>query len=84
MSALEDLPKLLRSEPAFTALLGTGAAHVAVPEAARALFVAGVASLSERHPLLIATPTAADAQPSAAAGAVPVCTTTPPCRMLMR
>jgi transcription-repair coupling factor (superfamily II helicase) len=60
--ALESLPKLLRSEPALTALLGNSAAHVAVPEAARALFVAGVASLSDRHPLLIATPTATDAQ----------------------
>ncbi|MEY2399312.1 MAG: hypothetical protein QOJ00_2486 [Actinomycetota bacterium] len=63
---LADLPKLLRNEPALTALLGTGAAHVAVPEAARALFVAGVASLSDRHPLLVATPTASDAQHIAA------------------
>ncbi len=59
---LEALPKLLRSEPALTALLGNSAAHVAVPEAARALFIAGIASLSERHPLLIATPTQTDAQ----------------------
>ncbi len=59
---LLGLPKLLRSEPALTALLGNNAAHVAVPDAARALFIAGVASLSDRHPLLIATPTATDAQ----------------------
>ncbi|MDP1793850.1 MAG: transcription-repair coupling factor [Acidimicrobiales bacterium] len=59
---LAELPKLLRSEPALTALLGNNAAHVAVPVAARAVFVAGIASLSERHPLLIATPTATDAQ----------------------
>ena len=62
MTELADLPKLLRAEPALTALLGTGASHVAVPEAARALFVAGVASLSERHPVLVATPTVTDAQ----------------------
>jgi transcription-repair coupling factor (superfamily II helicase) len=60
-AALGLLPQLLRAEPALTALLGTGAAHVAVPEAARPLFVAAVAALSERHPLLVATPTAADA-----------------------
>jgi transcription-repair coupling factor (superfamily II helicase) len=51
----------LRAEPALTGLLGTGAAHVAVPEAARPLFVAAVAALSERHPILVATPTATDA-----------------------
>jgi transcription-repair coupling factor (superfamily II helicase) len=58
---LASLPPLLRAEPALTGLLGTGAAHVAVPEAARPLFVAAVAALSERHPILVATPTATDA-----------------------
>ncbi|MEY2468536.1 MAG: hypothetical protein QOF21_1234, partial [Actinomycetota bacterium] len=62
LAPLGDLPKLLRAEPALTALLGHGAAHVAVPEAARPLFVAAIASLSERHPILVATPTATDAQ----------------------
>jgi len=61
-AALGALPALLRDEPALSALLGTGAAHVAVPEAARALFTAGVASLTQRHPVVVATPTATDAQ----------------------
>ncbi len=61
VAPLAQLPPLLRAEPAFASLLGTGAAHVAVPEAARPLFVAAVASLSERHPILVATPTANDA-----------------------
>jgi transcription-repair coupling factor (superfamily II helicase) len=32
-----------------------------VPEAARPLFVAAIAALSQRHPILVATPTATDA-----------------------
>ncbi|HUR77506.1 MAG TPA: transcription-repair coupling factor [Acidimicrobiales bacterium] len=58
---LAPLPPLLRAEPAISALLGKGTAHVAVPEAARPLFVAAIASLSQRHPILVVTPTAADA-----------------------
>jgi transcription-repair coupling factor (superfamily II helicase) len=58
---LAALPPLLRSEPALTSLLGSGAAHIAVPDAARSLFVAAITHLSKRHPVLVATPTAADA-----------------------
>ncbi|HVF08808.1 MAG TPA: transcription-repair coupling factor, partial [Actinomycetota bacterium] len=58
---LRDLPERLRQEPALAALLGRGAAHVAVPEPARALFAAAVATFSDRHPLVVATATVADA-----------------------
>ena len=59
---LRDFPDRLRNEPALAALLGTGAAHVAVPEPARALFTAAVATFSDRHPLVVATATVADAE----------------------
>src|SRR5437660_12893291 len=59
---LIELPPLLRDEPAFSRLLGSANAVLAVPEPARAFTVAGLAHLSKRHPILVATPTAADAE----------------------
>src|SRR6188472_3809743 len=58
---LEDLPLLLRSEPALTQAIGDPNGHVAVPEAGRALSVAALAQLSARRPLVVATPTGTDA-----------------------
>jgi len=59
---LRDLPQLLRNDPTLAALAGRGAAVLAVPEPARAFAVAGLAHLSDRHPLVVAMPTATDAE----------------------
>ena len=59
---LRSLPQLLRNDPTLAALAGRRAAVLAVPEAARAFTVAGLAHLSDRHPLVVATPTATDAE----------------------
>ena len=58
---LRDLPPLLREEPGFASVLGRSSAVLAVPEPARALTVAGLASLSSRRPIVVATPTSGDA-----------------------
>ncbi|MBV8161026.1 MAG: transcription-repair coupling factor, partial [Acidimicrobiia bacterium] len=58
---LTSLPPLLRAEPALTALAGSSAAVIAVPEPARAITVAGLAHLSGRHPLVVAVPTSTEA-----------------------
>ncbi|MGH9283225.1 MAG: transcription-repair coupling factor, partial [Acidimicrobiales bacterium] len=47
--------------PTLTELAGRGAAVLAVPPPARAVTIAGLAHLSERHPLVVALPTATDA-----------------------
>ena len=60
--SLRSLPALLRADPTLTAVAGRGAAVLAVPEPARAFTVAGLAQLSERHPLVVALPTATDAE----------------------
>src|SRR5882757_4053998 len=59
---LRDLPPLLREEPGFASVLGRSSAVLAVPEPARALVVAGLASLSARRPIVVATPTTGDAE----------------------
>jgi transcription-repair coupling factor (superfamily II helicase) len=58
---LAALAPLLRNEPALLGLLGRKAATLSVPEPARALTIAGLAVTSRRHPFLVITPTAADA-----------------------
>jgi transcription-repair coupling factor (superfamily II helicase) len=60
--SLRSLPPLLRADPTLSALAGRGAAVLAVPEPARAFTIAGLAHLSERHPLVVALPTATDAE----------------------
>ena len=60
--SLRSLPPLLRHDPTLSELAGRGAAVLAVPEPARAIAVAGLAHLSERHPLVVALPTATDAE----------------------
>jgi transcription-repair coupling factor (superfamily II helicase) len=60
--SLRSLPALLRDEPALLEVLGATTAALAVPEAARAIFVAGLAELSSRHPLVVATPTSTEAE----------------------
>jgi transcription-repair coupling factor (superfamily II helicase) len=62
MTTLQDLPPRLRDEPAIGAILGRTNAVLAVPEAARAITIAGLRHLSDRRPLLVAVPTTGDAE----------------------
>src|SRR5262245_58952336 len=57
MTALVSLPPLLRDEPSFSAVTGRANGVLAVPEAARALVLAGLGHRSGRRPFVIATPT---------------------------
>ncbi|MGH9028007.1 MAG: hypothetical protein ACRDV4_00080, partial [Acidimicrobiales bacterium] len=59
---LQSLPPLLRQEPAMLEAFTQGASSLAVPESATAFVLAGMCRLSERHPMLVATPTLSDAQ----------------------
>ena len=64
---LQSLPSLLRAAPAVTDLVAARPAQVvAVPDPARAFFLAGLASLSNRRPLVAAVPTTTDAERLAA------------------
>ncbi|MFP5257217.1 MAG: transcription-repair coupling factor [Acidimicrobiia bacterium] len=63
---LRDLPPLLREEPGFASVLGRSSAVLAVPEPARALTLAGLATLTSRRPLVVAVPTTGDADRLAA------------------
>ncbi|MGH9164263.1 MAG: transcription-repair coupling factor [Acidimicrobiales bacterium] len=60
--SLRTLPELVACEPALTALAGRRHATLAVPEPARAVVVAGLAQASDRHPVVVALPTATDAE----------------------
>ena len=51
--SLSELPALLRDDPAFTKLAGGSARVVAVSEAPRAFFLAGLARLTGRRPLVV-------------------------------
>ncbi|HEX9969543.1 MAG TPA: transcription-repair coupling factor, partial [Acidimicrobiales bacterium] len=62
---LQSLPPLLRNDDALAGVAGASSALLAVPEPARAFVVAGLAHLSGRHPLVVATPSAADAERTA-------------------
>ncbi len=59
---LSSLPALLRDEPALVTVGGRPGAVLAVPEAARAITVAGIARRSDRRPLVVALPTTGDAE----------------------
>ena len=59
--SLASLPRLLRDDTGLTQAFGNPAAVVAVPESGRAVTVAALAQLGDRHPLLVATPTGTDA-----------------------
>jgi transcription-repair coupling factor (superfamily II helicase) len=59
---LQDLPPLLRDEPALAAVAGRSAAVLAVPEPARAITLAGLCARSERSPLVVAVPTTGEAE----------------------
>src|SRR5262249_25666268 len=59
--ALTELPALLAEEPAVRAVIDR-APMVAVPEPARGLYLAALARVTTRRPVLVAVPTAAEAE----------------------
>ena len=59
---LASLLRTLRTDDTFADLAGARRAVVAVPEAARAWGVAGMVEAAGRHPVLVATPTGAEAE----------------------
>ena len=61
MTNLRDLPRLLAGDSELTRILGAKGATLAVPEPARAYAIAALTHASERRPLVVATPSAADA-----------------------
>jgi len=63
---LAPLARLLRDEPGLHQVLGRDGAVLAVVDAARAVTVAGLANLSQRRPILVATPTGTAAERLAA------------------
>ncbi len=62
VAPLRALPGLLREEPALLGTLGRSSATLAVPEPARAVTIAAIATLSKRSPVVVAVPTSADAE----------------------
>ena len=60
--ALSELPALLRDDPALAALAGGSSRVVAVSEAPRSFFLAGLARLTGRRPLVVGVPTTAEAE----------------------
>ncbi len=60
--ALFELPRLLAEDPAVLAVASGRADVVAVPEAARPIFAAAVQRLAGIRPVLVAVPTAAEAE----------------------
>jgi transcription-repair coupling factor (superfamily II helicase) len=60
--SLRTLPPLLRDEPALARVIGRASSVLAVAESARPLVVAGLATLSDKRPLVIALPTGTAAQ----------------------
>lgn len=59
--SLADLAPLLRADSGLTHAFGDPQAHLAVPEAARAIAIAALSRLGGRRPLLVACPTGSDA-----------------------
>jgi len=59
--SLRSLLPLLRQDDDLSDLAGARSAVIAVPEPARAFAVAGLAQVTGRHPIVVAVPTAADA-----------------------
>jgi transcription-repair coupling factor (superfamily II helicase) len=60
--SLTELPARLRDEPAMVEVLGRRTAVLAVPEPARSLILAALATVGSRRPLLVAVPTTAEAE----------------------
>ncbi len=60
--SLRALPPLLRNEPAMVDAVAGGSSVLAVAEAATAYVLAAMVALSERRPMIVVTPTVADAE----------------------
>ena len=60
--ALSLLPKRLANEGSLRQLLGRKSAEVVVTEAARAFFIAGLAEISKKRPIVAVTSTASEAE----------------------
>ncbi|MGH9210340.1 MAG: transcription-repair coupling factor [Acidimicrobiales bacterium] len=60
--SLRHLPDMVRDEPALARVLGRTSVTLAVPEATRALVVAGMSRLSTRRPIVLAVPTSTEAE----------------------
>ena len=60
--ALSELPRRLATDQVLQQLLGKSNAQVAVAQAARAFFVAGVTKLSDRNPIVAVTSTISEAE----------------------
>lgn len=58
---LSDLLPRFDDEPALTAMLGRREGTLVVPEPARAILLAGLRHRADRHPLVVAVPTTAEA-----------------------
>ena len=65
-AGLSPLAPLMRREPALPAVMGLATATLAVPAPAQAFALAGLARLSERHPVVVVTATGTDAERLAA------------------
>jgi transcription-repair coupling factor (superfamily II helicase) len=61
-TSLVHLPEVVRDEPALAQVLGRVSTTLAVPEATRALVVAGLSRLSTRRPVILAVPTSTEAE----------------------
>ena len=59
--SLRSLPSLLGRDDTLRDLSGASTALLAVPEPARAFVIAGLAEVTKRKPIVVATPNAADA-----------------------
>ena len=60
-SPLVSLPPLLRGEPALAGVAGSSTGVLAVAEAGRAFTIAGLAHLTQRHPIVVAVATSVEA-----------------------
>jgi transcription-repair coupling factor (superfamily II helicase) len=58
---LGAVARLVRHEPALGSILGRSAGVLSVPESARAMVLAGLVSITERRPYVVAVPTSAAA-----------------------
>ena len=61
-AVLGGLNAMLREEPGVLAALGRASTVLVVPEPARAVTLAGLLAASRRTPMVVAVPTAADAE----------------------
>ncbi len=59
---LAQLPPYLRHEPALARVIGSRNAVLAAPEAVQPFVLAGLVTLSSQRPMLVATPTAGEAE----------------------